>query len=273
MKESYKCIQDLRSRLLRWYDGDADPALTKEIMEIMRKCEDLPADLQSDREMFLAMDEAASESPEMPEEYSGRIDAALAGEMRSSRPMAAPAGLRRQRRWRYATAAAVASLFMLFAGMHFWRMDIDDIESNSTMTTTNAAKPLMARDTIRTVIAAISSPLSAQSHQEDKPAPRIGVRTVKNQTDGTADDLSAAPDSGASVSNVGITDRDTLRHSEEEYADYIAANYRVVKSDAEASAIISGIFASVDTRMTEVSCDMNDIKADYDVRVSCLQGI
>ena len=76
MKESYKCIQDLRSRLLRWYDGDADPALTKEIMEIMRKCEDLPADLQSDREMFLAMDEAASESPEMPEEYSGRIDAA-----------------------------------------------------------------------------------------------------------------------------------------------------------------------------------------------------
>lgn len=276
MKEPYIDIQDLRDRLDRWYGGDADPALTREITEIMRQCADLPEDLLPDREMFLAIDSAASTPMEMPEEYSDRIDAALAEEMQCSIPKAVQAGLRRGWRWRYAAAAAVAALLVVFAGMHFRIMELDDSQdrmaSASATSATNAVKPLMAEDTIRTVLAAINPLARTESHGADKPTGRSGVRNVNNVSIATSDDLSA--DSGnESVNAYGVADRDSMRHSEDEFAEYIAANYRVVKSDVEASAIISGIFASVDTRLTEVSCDVDDIKAEYNVRVSGMQGI
>lgn len=250
---------ELRRLLEGWYAARLTPAEEARLYALLADPGPLPADLEADRSMILAIREAADQTVEIPAEKAQRIEAALEREMAAERMAAAATKTPRPlwRRWIWQGAAAVAVLaigatFLIRTG------DNSTPEHPGLAEVTTPITGGTSRQTVKLQTAedsiVVNTPIAvapeasdiAQAEKSKKPA-------KKHHTD---------------KHHKGHNKRKSAAHGDSyEYdateARLVAANYHVVTEQREADAMLAAIFGRLESQMSAESVKMAEITADY----------
>lgn len=246
---------EIKDILSRWYQGDTSPDEQQRLHEFFATDRDLPEDLAMEREMFRAMAQANCCDVDIPEDLAARIDSALQTEMSRERDFSGLAS-----KWRRRIIAACGAAACLVAGMTIYSLvttDTDPFAPDTHMAVTIPAPiPPAVPDT---AVSIKPEPLSVPSAQA-APAQAIALKAPRK-----------ARPHVESVRDVEDTAAETdIYLTEAEEQQLIAGNYRVVRDEREADAILCSVFNRLDCSITEEDYRMSAVNAKYEIETTKL---
>lgn len=246
---------EIREILARWYQGDTSPAEQQRLQEFFAADRDLPGDLAMEREVFRAMSAVDENDVDIPENLSARIDTALRTEIARERNAAGIA-----KRWRRRIIAACGAAACLVAGMTIYSLvstDHNQMAPDTRMTVTApAAIPSATPDTavsVKTEPVSVPSARVASAHAIARKAPRKAKRNIEP----------------VQYLNKTVAETD-MYLTEAEEQQLIANNYRVVRDEREADAILCSVFNRLDCSITEEYYRMSAVNAKYEMETTKL---
>lgn len=257
MKESDN-INKIRELLARWYSGAASPLEEKKLQTMLLDATFLPADLEEEREFFSAISEADDFLPEIPLEYSKRIEKALDAEMaEEGRAKAFRSRIFNRRLWLRSGTGIAACLAIAFAAQQIGKVPDLDTEQSGMNVALNISHPVVSFDslparslTLDTSDGVTAKPSTASLPKSGKTARKKiklqkAVKIEENYEDGESEYLSAA--------------------EEERLA---RSNYRVIRDAEEADDLLNSIFSRMENNMAMESGRISKIELQYDSEVS-----
>lgn len=255
----YKEYDEIRGLIARWYEGGTTPDQERRLADFFATAGELPADLEMERSMFQAIDAADGQEVEIPEELARRIDTALEAEMEQERHASTVTS--RFRRWMVATGAVAASLVAALMVHTFVVKDNDPVTQRPQLAVNTPSVPVTSvPDTAASVIDEVGMVASASPQTKDKAKRRPAPSARKAKVSGAP----VLDDSVESESD------DDMYLTEAEEQRLMAANYRVVRDEREADAILSSVFVHLEGSIVEESYRIGDINAEYEMEMTKL---
>ena len=236
------------------------------LTELFAEASGLPDDLLLEREIFLAMHEVASCPVEMPDHLARRVDEAV------SKEIAAPGRPRLRktfRRWIYPAASAAACLLVAVVALRM------GVQENPSSGDTQSCLASVEKTSVSAAVGHIADTLSAvvaaaPSLELVAEAGETGVRRKHCRKAHKPRSVSRGAEETAPVLKDDCRDDDIIFEEPDEPSRLLAANYRVVEDEQEASAIINAVFMRLEGRMNEESSHVDEIDLDYQVRMTKL---
>lgn len=225
---------EIRGLLKGWYSATLSAEEERRLQELLLNADELPADLEAERELLSALHDAGTEETELPEEYSSRINIALEREMSATRMRSK---VMRRRLW---GAAAAVALFAVGAGIAF--QTGTDRPSQEQLALVNKPR--------------IETPKAAKTIIAEEPA---------------AEEKIAATDAGPHVRKQRPLRhrQDRLETDEEET---LTGNYHVVTDEREAEAMLAAIFGRLESQVDIENERMAEIKGEYETEMNKLEN-
>lgn len=262
-------IKKARLLLNCWYAGESTGSDEEWLMEFFRLHADLPADMVTDRDIFISLSDHREEPVKMPGVYRRRVESALEKEMRGSR-MERPERKYRLRRVWYA-AAVFLTLFAagISVMLHDGNARLDGPEmlagASSGVDTAAGAHAAVAKNVAgvadttagaRGIAGVVRRPSGGNGEEdvemtskrrENKSAGGKQVYRKKKKIEKTLPDACQPYDEYA-----------------EEEAEMMARGYRVVRNNDEARAIVGLVMAKVQTNVVESGFLLDDTGYRYE---------
>lgn len=259
-------FNEIRQLLERWYAGDSAVEIQDRLTELFAEASGLPDDLLLEREIFLAMHEVASCPVKMPDHLARRVDEAV------SKEIAAPGRPRLRktfRRWIYPAASAAACLLVAVVALRM------GVQENPSSGDTQSCLASVEKTSVSAAVGHIADTLSAvvaaaPSLELVAEAGETGVRRKHCRKAHKPRSVSRDMEETAPVLKDDFRDDDLIFEEPDEPSRLLAANYRVVEDEQEASAIINAVFMRLEGRMNEESSHVDEIDLDYQVRMTKL---
>lgn len=263
MKDN-KEIDKIRELISRWYSGESTPAEEHELQDLLSSNIPLPPDLAAERTFFAALSESAMNLPELPSEYAERISDVLEKEIAGSKvEVRNPSAFRsaRKRRWMWAAAGVAVCLMGSF--ITFRMLDDSELDGRKNMNVAvKIPAPNAADDTIQ-----MHGLTFAPEPASDNIAAANGVNKKNIIRKRSQRDKKKVASRREETSFEGWedygNDSEMQYSSSEEEALLASGNYRVVRSDEEAQAIINSIFGRMDSQLAMESGRLSLIESDY----------
>lgn len=259
-------FNEIRQLLERWYAGDSAAEIQDRLTELFAGASGLTDDLLLEREIFLAMHEAASCPVEMPDHLARRVDEVVGKEIAASgRPR-----LRKTfRRWIYPAASAAACLLVAVVALRM------GVQENPSSGDTQSCLTSVEKTSVSAAVGHIADTLSAvvaaaPSLEPVADAGETGVRRKHCRKAHKPRSVSRDMEETVPVLKDDCRDDDIIFEEPDEPSRLLAANYRVVEDEQEASAIINAVFMRLEGRMNEESSHVDEIDLDYQVRMTKL---
>lgn len=268
----------IRALLDRWYSGLTTPEEERMLADMLASSGNLPSDMEADRILFAELSLISEALPEMPEAYSSRINEALEKEMASERRVVPSVFKRLNKGWigRIAAVVAVSVACAFFAMKMIDTPQMDVGVKNLALDGGVEKKMNMSDDTLQNHYLALQA-----THLE---VARVSAAEPANRT--VAKPVTVKEKNGASVNKMRYDQSDSNDYdSEDDYATcdsnyshpdearFIRENYRVVRDQDEADAILSSIFSRLESNVAMETSKLSKIDLEYDSEMSRLSGI
>ena len=259
------------SRLLdAWYEGETCRADEAWLELFFSGAGELPAELEAERGMFVALRETASEPAVMPEECKSRIGKALEAEMRRE-------SVWRRRRILWGAAACMLLVSgVTFMARHIGMTDLPSAEAVAEVVTDSAessgGRSMVAANvkadtdtsTFVTALGKTEEGMIASSAPAKKTVPAKRHTRPKTASDNTSDHTHGITE------RTGEPDRQPMyaySYTEEE-REMMSRGYRVVGNEAEARAVVGLVMARMQANVVETAYVMDDAAYRFDKVVS-----
>lgn len=253
----HKEHNEIRYLLSRWYEGGTTPDEERRLTEFFATAGTLPSDLENERVMFRTIDAVDEQGVEIPEELARRIDNALEVEMARERKTTSATS--RFHRWMIAAGAVAASLAAALMVHDFVVKDNDPVRQQIQLAVNTSSMPVAsAPDTAVFIVDEVNTVPAKSSQVRDNAKRRLALSARKSK---------AAPVSDDSCKRESDVD---MYLSEAEEQQLIADNYRVVRDEREADAILSSVFVRLEGSLMEESYRISDINAEYEMEMTKL---
>jgi len=253
MKTEIDNIIKARKLLEAWYDGSAAGADEAWLREFFAAAGDLPADLETERGMFLALDEAVAAPVSMPQEDADRLEQALEAEMRRG------GSWKRRRIW----MSAAACLLAVTAGVFVTRLltGAPDYGPDNILAT---ASGMSGIDTLPPPV-----PASAGTAGATDTAVMLACAPAVTHASGP---LNARTTTRAKARKRPSRPAKAEQAGQEMYANAMtdderqmeAKGYRVVRSEMEAKAVVGLVMAKMQENVVESSFRISDMTESLD---------
>lgn len=257
----HKEHNEIRYLLSRWYEGGTTPDEERRLSEFFATAGTLPPDLENERVMFQAIDAVDEQEVKIPEELARRIDNAIEEEMARERETTSATS--RFHRWMIAAGTVAASLVAVLMVHTFVVKDHDRVRPQTQLALGSPASSVTsAPDTAAFIVPGeINTDRSASSEMQVNTKRRPASSSQKAKADRTQQDKISPTESGL--------DED-MYLSEAEEQQLIADNYRVVRDEREADAILSSVFVRLEGSVVEEDYRISDISAEYEMEMTKL---
>lgn len=256
MKADKTNIDKARKLLAAWYDSESQTGSEAWLRDFFATAEALPSDLESERAMFLALQEAMTQPVKMPEDVKARLDEALEEEMRRERHSI----WRRRRTW----ISGAACMLLLIGGALTVRNLIDN--GNRQPDTLASVLKSKVTDTLPDLTPMLTSEAATDTATAVHMAKRVeqpkkiaeSEKTVKPKKHRVRPTSEAGQNGEALYANA-LTDEE--RRME-------AMGYRVVRSEREAKAVVGFVMAKVEENVVESSYRVSEVVDRIDCVIS-----
>lgn len=246
--------KEIRILLERWYAGDTSPDDESQLMAFFRDAGELPPDLETDRQLFSALDSAAMENVELPADVSERIDAAVVREMNAG----SRKSLRRPKTWLYISVSIAAMFLVLFVAYRFMATGNEQTPTPNLTENYNDSHIPADRDTLNLNIC--KSGIARADVHEKVPRKIPGHKaSCKN----SVSQLLKVQEQNSQYDSIPNS-IDESWISAEERARLEASNYRIVENENEADAIYCSVMMRMDGRIQAEHVAIEMIDADID---------
>lgn len=266
MNEIYN---EIRSLLNRWYAAECTPAEERRLEELLLSAEDLPADLEADKALFLSLSEMADDYIEgdIPAEYVVRISEAIEAEIgntTSAETKEKAYVTPRRAIWFRRIAPTVGIAAALIGGILLLRPLINPSGSAEPEKLASVAKPQPS----------VSPEVSAVGSVDDAVEP---ASPAEISVSGSAH-LANAVEKGNTYPKVRKTPEERIDDEEEDYyylseeeeARLAADNYRVISDECEAYAMMNTVFSRLEGYVIQEGYRMEGVTAQYEAEVTKL---
>lgn len=228
-------IEKIRKLLAGFYAGETSPGDEDILARMLADADNLPADLEADRRLFAALHDGAEPEAVMPEEYTQRIDAALAKEfVRSGRNRFF------SRKLFLSMTAAAALTAVVWTG---FRMFMPRTETQlQHISLARPSAPATPESPAKTpgASASLAAITPQSSRPESNPASQ-GGKVRDKRTDPTKRQRLVAAETDFDRYDAYLT-------SEEE--EMLAGrNYHVVENEAEAEVLLGAVFSRLEANI------------------------
>ncbi|MDE6537591.1 MAG: hypothetical protein K2M13_06105 [Muribaculaceae bacterium] len=260
---------ELRSLLGKWYEGAASPQEEADISAMLTDADSLPPDLEADRDLFMTMTDALEDLPEIPEQYSLRINAALEKEIVADKKEIANVGAKSEDakrragnriggflrsglfRWT-ATGVAVclAGIFITNRMMEIPAIDMPVQKSGVAM---NIAVPAQQADTL----------IHSISLVKDNKVNVDGNRECLKRGEGRKTIIKKA----TRKSEYHEENHEDPYLTREEEEMLIAHNYTVIRDEGEAARKLNHIFGGLESNIMDEMSNLRRIETEYQSEV------
>ncbi|MDE7414670.1 MAG: hypothetical protein K2N05_12895 [Muribaculaceae bacterium] len=269
----------IRALLDRWYSGLTSPEEERMLADMLASSTDLPSDLEADRKLFSEINNAGKLFPEMPEVFSSRINEALEKEIAAEREEVAAKAFSRIQWLKIGRVAAAVAIFLGCAFVVMKMIDTTQMDvAGDNMALVNGVekKMDMSGDTLQNHYLALRSShpevIKVASSKSDR---KVGVgegivKQKRDKVEGPGKESRRLSDSNGQKDHYE-TDNHLSLHPEE--AKLISENYRVVRNQDEADAILNSIFSRLESNVSVETSKLSKINLDYDLEISKLSGI
>lgn len=249
---------EIRGLLDRWYAGETTPDDERRLAGLLAAAgAELPADLAADSVLFTEMTQLKSEEMPVPADLDRRIDSAIEREMSG----AAGFGKAVRRRRIAADIAGAAAVCAVVAGV-FLNMPRTDAPEGIA----SAVSPKIER--ILNDTAAAIEAIAVAPQAEIKPETLASVDDVRNHKNVKRRKAVMKKSTVDEEYNEEYDEDDFLDPEERERL--LAANYRIVESEAEADMIISSVFDRMESRVSREGMMISNICEQYSAQISDL---
>lgn len=281
MKDKTDCNK-IRALLDRWYSGLSSPEEELILGEMLESAKDLPSDLEADRILFAELGALSESVTEMPEEYKSRIDLALEKEIACESKRVMPIGMRRIRWKRLAQIAAGVAACFACVLLTMKVIDAPELEVKGDMMATDVSDnikptPVEIDDTLQNRGLALNVS-SIDVPRAVKPDENRGIagkskteRKIYSYSEKQQSEIVVGDESAANVESENDHDTRHVSMSDETFPS--RENYRVVRDQSEADAIINSIFSRLESNVSMETSKLSKIELEYDSEVSRLSGI
>ncbi len=251
-----KEIKEIRALLQRWYAGETSAGEEEHVGHLLCSRNDLPEDLEAEKRLFSTFRDDG-EVPEIPAEYSQRINEALEREISLGRraPGRVASIRRRHSGWVAAVAAAIAGITALVfvfrdsgSSLNSGHQDLTAREESIHECSENSNS-----EGLSTVAKATDESRVATA----KPAVARNSIVKKNR----------APER---VGNAGATS--VYMHDAGENLR-IPENYNVIADVEDADSIMNTIFSRFESKLAMESSKLSNLELDYEFEVIKAQNI
>lgn len=251
--------KEIRAMLDRWYGGISTPEEERRLLDFFASDMELPPDLEEERILFRAIAETAAEDVELPGDVARRIVKTLEAEMSNKRAAVPMFAVWRRR---FMAACGVAAVFLavtlairtLVADYNQSQAPEVGLAENRTETPVSIAPELS--DTAIIKIPDNRAPvLIAEVSKAKHKNKNVSASRVNDDKVAEVSEYEAADD----------VDEDDMYLSEEEEEKLVACNYRVIKDEREADAILGSLFVSLENNLNEGSALISDIERQYEI--------
>lgn len=225
---------EIRRLLEGWYSATLSAEEEHRLQELLLKADDLPADLEAERDLLSALQAAGRDETELPEEYSSRINLALEREMSATRMQSK---VMRRRLW---GAAAAVALFAVGAGIAF--QTGTDRSSHEQLAVVN--KPRIETPKAEKIVIAEEPDAAEKMAGTDVRAHAKKHRPERRQ-------------------------HDQIEADEEET---LTGNYHVVTDEREAEAMLAAIFGRLESQVSIENERVAEIKGEYETEMNKLEN-
>lgn len=242
----------IRGLLDLYYQGVSTPEETDRLYELLTQAEDLPSDLEADRELLLAVGKSVSIPVDLPQDIDCKILESLEEEMRLSRASEALDRARSvsRRMWQQRMLAFVAAAACLLLGVVavsvIGRRGVDT-PSSQTAHFDNKTEKTISEGSFTSDQTIATSPEEAPESQAESRRVAESLATARSK----------------SSKKVGLqkpeVTNDGYALEEERMA---RADYHVVTDEREAYAIMNSIFSRLENRSAEGAQLVNGIVED-----------
>lgn len=249
---------EIRGLLDRWYAGETTPDDERRLAGLLAAAgTELPADLAADSALFAELTRLKAEETPVPDDLDRRIDSALEREMTG----AAGFGKAVRRRRIVAGIAGAAVVCAVVAGVFLHVPHTGAPERFASSVSPKVERIL--NDTAAAVAAMAVAPqteikpetlASVENIRKYKVSKRRKAAVKKSTVDGEYDETDAED---------GFLDP-------EERERLLAANFRIVESEAEADMIISSVFDRMESRVSREGIMISNICEQYSAQTSDL---
>ena len=246
----YKEYNEIKDLIARWYEGGATPGEYRRLMDFFSTARGLPGDLEMERAMFQAIDAVDEQEVKIPEELARRIDNAIEEEM--AREREATSATSRFHRWMIAAGTVAASLVAVLMVHTFVVKDHDRVRPQTQL--------------------ALGSPASSVTSAPDTAAFIVPgeINTDRSASSEMQVNTKRRPASSSQKAKADRTQHEDMYLSEAEEQQLIADNYRVVRDEREADAILSSVFVRLEGSVVEEDYRISDISAEYEMEMTKL---
>lgn len=273
----------LRRQLDRWYAGLTTPEEESALIDLFAEARDLPADLEADRDLMLAMRASKEEKLALPQEFQRSISAAFEAEMAGAEPEAiglrrAPLMLRRRAIW-WSVAACVAILLgcSLFGPVfHQNEPDLREVTASAQpapgadhLVDPVESRKIMEYDTVTMVnLTAEALPAPAKRNNSRKERHTASTQKIASRAAEAENfvDIPPVADEGAMSENI-----ENLPYTPE--MDDKLAKYHVVEDEEEANLIINSIFSRMQANVEMETHKLSKSAVEYDFVITKLNKI
>lgn len=256
MKADKTNIDKARKLLNAWYGGESQTGSEAWLREFFATTDALPADLESERGMFLALQEAVESHVTMPEKAKVRLDEALEEEMRLERRST----WRRRRVW----MSCAACMLLLIGGAltvrnlidtdHRQRASLASVLKSKVSDTLPDLTPVLTAEAAADTVAAVH--IAMQVEQPKKITE--SDKAVKPKKHRVRPSKHAAQSDEALYANALTVEERRME----------AKGYRVVRSESEAKAVVGFVMAKVEENVVESSFRVSEVVDRIDCVIS-----
>lgn len=248
---------EIRGLLDRWYAGETTPDDERRLAGLLASAgTDLPADLAADSALFAELTQLKTEETPVPGELDRRIDSAI------EREMSGAAGFGKAVRRRIAAGiAGAAAVCAVVAGvfLHIPQTDAPERIASSI-------SPKIER--ILNDTAAAVGAMAVAPQAEIKPETLASVENIRKYKVSKRRKAVVKKSMADEEYDEAVAEDDFLDPEERERL--LAANFRIVESEAEADMIISSVFDRMESRVSREGIMISNICEQYSAQTSDL---
>lgn len=270
MKEELKNNEiEIRELLRRWYDGTTSKEEERRLKCLLLRSSQLPPDLEADKKLFEGLSAMGEESVPIPDHLQSRISDAIEKEIKTSKPLANKthtelASLFRARKLRMAIGGVAVCLAGIFFTNRMMNIPEMKIEPGDKLALNAPGKTFQTDDSLYTHHLTLAATESEVKEEKKK---KIQSLTPGKGVKATA--RARKNHNSAMVFN-------STTGNEEDYTEYLSAeeeerlerrNYRVVRDEAEADAILNSFFSQLESNVAMETSRLSRVGLEYEAEM------